>query len=216
MPANLKVVAGCVLLTALSASIAHGAVVVVDSSSGLFSPNNVVGGTERSVWLADNRSSSANGGDPAAWLVLDVNDADTSAVALATMNVFNWADGFSPISRLHVSYSADPNYATAVFSPVGDFDLLGPPHDPDPGSTGNDTNPNTPTVIPLGVTAQFIRIDTLRIDYGGSAQNVPLAADSPNFYGLAELQLVPGSVPEPASLTLLGAGALGLLGRRRR
>ncbi len=67
-----------------------------------------------------------------------------------------------------------------------------------------DSSYNTPDVIPLGgIEARWLALDILSTQ--GSTQ----------FVGLSEIQVL-DVIPEPATLTLLALGALGLLRRRQR
>ncbi|MFP4055506.1 MAG: PEP-CTERM sorting domain-containing protein [Candidatus Brocadiia bacterium] len=72
-------------------------------------------------------------------------------------------------------------------------------------SNGNYENSNNPAIFGLNLhpdpTRTLVSVDIQKVGGGSSRLNV---------YGAT------GMVPEPASLTLLGLGALGLLARRRR
>jgi hypothetical protein len=203
MSASMKVVLGGAVLAALGVSAARAApLTVVDFSTQIFSPGNAVDGNTGTSWLADNHAAGTP--DPAAFIVVDLTGTagDNTALSVLNLLVNGSSNGFNDISRVHVSYSADPVvYGSATFVPLGDFDLL----------------QNATTTIPFNTSAQYIRLDTLRINYGGSAQDAPFAADDPRFYGLAEIGITEGTgVPEPATVGVLGLGVLGLVGRRRQ
>jgi hypothetical protein len=114
----------------------------------------------------------------------------------------NTADPESNVNYIHVSG------ATLVSPAVPGFD------EPAAFETVNDMTPPGPDQSPIIFNLVGLP-DDQRVGYGWAIGGVP--GDGPvHFVSISEMSATGAVIPEPATLGLLGLGAVGLLGRRRR
>jgi len=179
------------------ANVVNGAGMTDADGDGIAETHGVTTWGDNISWMADSFSN-----DPDPWFMMDLG----GPYPVASMKVWNFnATGGRTnrgvgVADIYVSLVADPDTENPDFSDTDVWALLKDDVQltEAPGTDGY----NLPDVIDVGsVTARWIAFD-IQDNLGGT------------FVGLSEVQVFLS--PEPATLSLLGLGALALIRRRRR
>ena len=178
-------------------NVVNGSGMTDEDGDGIAETHGVTTWGDNICWMSDSFSN-----DPDPWFMMDLG----GPYPVASMKVwnFNATDGRTDrgvgVADIYVSLVDDPDTLNPDFSDTDVWALLKDDVQltEAPGTNGY----NLPDIIDVGsVTARWIAFD-IESNLGGS------------FVGLGEVQVFLS--PEPATLSLLGLGALALIRRRRR